>query len=678
MWFLFVLQLFIRATETESLVQAAISLNFAGLRFLFLSAHLAAHQNNLSARRQNIDKIKSELDIDCFQDSVQDEALKEQLDELDDITDRFDSCFWFGDLNFRLTISRLHADFLLKSKNYEHMLAFDQLNAMMKERNHSLKGFKEGAIHFAPTYKYDMISRKKLHRRSTQSASDRASFKNRPQSISSLNATSMSAVSEASPSAHSEAADNSDAASMISTTTAGFDSAGETRPDTPSAFSSPAELDENALIPAAVQKARMKIMGIMRSKSTMANLSVAQIMASDDGASDSDQQKPPKSPRPELLRSTQSEHPTHGVLSDEDEHNESLDQVAVFDSSRKQRVQSYTDRILYKSSATRVKDMDRSIARKLGAGIVDGLRTATRTFYPTTGSGPPSISSGRGAGPSSPHGSRQVSFDVNDSPSHSTRLLSTVSSGSALPSLTRNTSTRSQASSHHSTGSRGPLKKILAHRRHARQGSSRRHSFSLPGPNKSDGDLLSAGSPQPRSANTPYTNNMTESPVISNVDLTPVASPSSPSSPTSPASDFDTPRAISSGQVHFPGKERREHSKGLSLSKTMTDVSVNDSPSRARSYRPTNMSFSLRHWLNNHLPVWSPFGNSTDSLGMSQLSDSPLETPDPETQILLVGPKPGQIQCLAYDTANDLRKMEAYSDHRPLFGVYAVGLKPVT
>lgn len=132
---------------------AAISVHFAGLRFLFLSAHLAAHQNNVSARKQNITKIKEELEIDHFETRITEENERERLNELTDVTQRFDVCFWFGDLNFRVQISRLHADFLIQSKKFEHMLAFDQLNSLLKERNSCLKGFKEAPINFAPTYK---------------------------------------------------------------------------------------------------------------------------------------------------------------------------------------------------------------------------------------------------------------------------------------------------------------------------------------------------------------------------------------------------------------------------------------------------------------------------------------------------------------------------------------------
>lgn len=44
-----------------------------------------------------------------------------------DPTDRFDSTFWMGDLNFRLDVSRIHADWLVSRKEYAQALRFDQL-----------------------------------------------------------------------------------------------------------------------------------------------------------------------------------------------------------------------------------------------------------------------------------------------------------------------------------------------------------------------------------------------------------------------------------------------------------------------------------------------------------------------------------------------------------------------
>lgn len=94
-------------------------------------------------------KIKAELDIDSFLESGDERLLNE------DPTDRFDSTFWVGDLNFRLDISRIHADWLVAKRDYAQALKFDQLKKIMDE-GLGFQGFKEADITFAPTYKYDV------------------------------------------------------------------------------------------------------------------------------------------------------------------------------------------------------------------------------------------------------------------------------------------------------------------------------------------------------------------------------------------------------------------------------------------------------------------------------------------------------------------------------------------
>ena len=147
-----------------------ISLKMAGHRFLFVCAHLAAHASQMQARIANVDKIKTELgkNLDCF---LSHEELQLKLphgvaDVADlDVTDKFDTTFWFGDLNFRLEVSRLHADWLVKHKEYEKALEFDQLRNAMREGK-VFDGFVEGDIDFAPTFKYDVWhSAKKMRRR---------------------------------------------------------------------------------------------------------------------------------------------------------------------------------------------------------------------------------------------------------------------------------------------------------------------------------------------------------------------------------------------------------------------------------------------------------------------------------------------------------------------------------
>lgn len=74
----------------------------------------------------------------------------------EDLTDRFDYTFLFGDLNFRLDISRLHADWLIARNDYAQALGFDQLRNLMRDGD-AFVGFNEADINFPPTFKYDVM-----------------------------------------------------------------------------------------------------------------------------------------------------------------------------------------------------------------------------------------------------------------------------------------------------------------------------------------------------------------------------------------------------------------------------------------------------------------------------------------------------------------------------------------
>lgn len=128
-----------------------VSINLAGYRMLFVNAHLAAHADKMDARLANIAKIKAELKLDDFLDD--DDPRK----KFEDITDRFDTTFWCGDLNFRVDISQLHAKWLLDQKKYQDALMFDQLRKVMADpAQNPLPGFEEAPITFMPTFKYDV------------------------------------------------------------------------------------------------------------------------------------------------------------------------------------------------------------------------------------------------------------------------------------------------------------------------------------------------------------------------------------------------------------------------------------------------------------------------------------------------------------------------------------------
>lgn len=79
----------------------------------------------------------------------------------EDVTNRFDRVFWFGDFNFRIQKPRAYVDKMLKkhSQNDESLIGelmqHDQLNELFV-KGKIFHGFTESPIHFMPTYKFDV------------------------------------------------------------------------------------------------------------------------------------------------------------------------------------------------------------------------------------------------------------------------------------------------------------------------------------------------------------------------------------------------------------------------------------------------------------------------------------------------------------------------------------------
>jgi hypothetical protein len=83
----------------------AISLHFAHSRLLFISAHLAAHSNQVDERKANVKKIFEEMLVDDFTKPEKQEKLKH-------LTDRFDQTFFMGDLKSVSLSHRFHFHFV--------------------------------------------------------------------------------------------------------------------------------------------------------------------------------------------------------------------------------------------------------------------------------------------------------------------------------------------------------------------------------------------------------------------------------------------------------------------------------------------------------------------------------------------------------------------------------------
>jgi phosphatidylinositol-bisphosphatase len=105
-----------------------------------VNAHLAAHQHNVQGRNSDFQNIIRRLMF---------EVGKEQLG----VTDH-DYVFWIGDLNYRLNLNDLeHVYQRIEAQDWPYLLAHDQL-LIEKGAGNAFKGFLEGPIDFAPTYKY--------------------------------------------------------------------------------------------------------------------------------------------------------------------------------------------------------------------------------------------------------------------------------------------------------------------------------------------------------------------------------------------------------------------------------------------------------------------------------------------------------------------------------------------
>ncbi|GMH93485.1 hypothetical protein TL16_g12642 [Triparma laevis f. inornata] len=105
--------------------------------FLFINAHLAAHQNASEKRNEEFERISREV--------VQ--GLKPNGGD-------FDCAFWAGDMNYRINGTRQVVDVLLAKEMHDVMIHNDQLSVAM-QTNPVFEGYAEGPLNFKPTYKFD-------------------------------------------------------------------------------------------------------------------------------------------------------------------------------------------------------------------------------------------------------------------------------------------------------------------------------------------------------------------------------------------------------------------------------------------------------------------------------------------------------------------------------------------
>nr|XP_019952802.1 PREDICTED: synaptojanin-1 isoform X2 [Paralichthys olivaceus] len=118
----------------------AIRLLFHTTSICFVCSHFAAGQSQVKERNDDYNEITRRLSFPMGR-----------------LLYSHDYVFWCGDFNYRISLPNEEVKELIKQQNYEALTAGDQL---LDQKNAGLvfRGFIEGKLDFAPTYKYDLFS----------------------------------------------------------------------------------------------------------------------------------------------------------------------------------------------------------------------------------------------------------------------------------------------------------------------------------------------------------------------------------------------------------------------------------------------------------------------------------------------------------------------------------------
>ncbi|XP_028914190.1 phosphatidylinositol 4,5-bisphosphate 5-phosphatase A isoform X4 [Ornithorhynchus anatinus] len=123
----------------------SVRLSIFGHMVCFLNCHLPAHMDKAEQRKDNFMTI---LNMQQFEGPTAHGILDHDI------------VFWFGDLNFRIESYDLHfVKFAIDNNKLHQLWEKDQLN-MAKSSWPVLKGFQEGPLTFAPTFKFDVGTNK--------------------------------------------------------------------------------------------------------------------------------------------------------------------------------------------------------------------------------------------------------------------------------------------------------------------------------------------------------------------------------------------------------------------------------------------------------------------------------------------------------------------------------------
>ncbi|XP_029794908.1 synaptojanin-1 isoform X4 [Suricata suricatta] len=106
----------------------------------FVCSHFAAGQSQVKERNEDFVEIARKLSFPMGR-----------------MLFSHDYVFWCGDFNYRIDLPNEEVKELIKQQNWDSLIAGDQL-INQKNAGQIFRGFLEGKVTFAPTYKYDLFS----------------------------------------------------------------------------------------------------------------------------------------------------------------------------------------------------------------------------------------------------------------------------------------------------------------------------------------------------------------------------------------------------------------------------------------------------------------------------------------------------------------------------------------
>ncbi|XP_033002826.1 synaptojanin-1 isoform X11 [Lacerta agilis] len=118
----------------------AIRMLFHTSSLCFVCSHFAAGQSQVKERNEDFMEICRKLSFPMGR-----------------MLFSHDYVFWCGDFNYRIDLPNEEVKELIRQQNWDALIAGDQL-IIQKNAGQIFRGFIEGKIAFAPTYKYDLFS----------------------------------------------------------------------------------------------------------------------------------------------------------------------------------------------------------------------------------------------------------------------------------------------------------------------------------------------------------------------------------------------------------------------------------------------------------------------------------------------------------------------------------------